>query len=168
MVALLQYNNDKSRDYTNPMLPPGNTPQTAYGGAAPGAGDGLAAGHHHLGLDPLTLAALGHGPLGFAGPQHHALSAQSGHAPPMAGFHGNGAAAGHRHHAANPLAAASAAALVASQQALLGFGTVLLVSNIAEQVSETFIAVSANANCEITRFADRQPGLAVHVVRRVR
>ena len=53
----VKYNNDKSRDYTNPMLPPGNTPASAqYGGAA---AEGLAsAGHHHaaIGLDPITLA----------------------------------------------------------------------------------------------------------------
>ena len=51
----VKYNNDKSRDYTNPLLPAGNA-QQPYGGAAPSEMN--AGGHHHAGLDPLTLAGI--------------------------------------------------------------------------------------------------------------
>ena len=90
-------------------------------------------------------SALGHGPLGFGAPHQHPASlggpqaAQGAHHLAGFGTGHNGPGAGHHHHHgrnphhnANPLA--SAAALVAQQQ-LLGFGTVLLVSNIPEQLA---------------------------------
>lgn len=99
----VKYNNDKSRDYTNPLLPPGNTPPP-YGGS--GGGD------HHMGMDPLSLTGSPHGHgnsgghLGFGG--------------------GNGSGSGGR--------SGNHSSSMAAQHAMLGFGTVLLVSNLPDQV----------------------------------
>lgn len=55
----VKFNNDKSRDYTNNMLPHGSTMPSFVQGGVSDMG-------HHLGIDAATLAALSHGgALGF-------------------------------------------------------------------------------------------------------
>ncbi|KAI1289246.1 Polypyrimidine tract-binding protein 2 [Halotydeus destructor] len=118
----VKFNNEKSRDYTNPLLPTGNS----YNGS----GD-MNGGHNLSGLDPLTLATLsGHGPMGFASPHHqhgNMNQGQSGHH--MGGFgsqhNGSGSSGRHHHHGLSPM----------SHHALLGFGTVLLASNVPDQMA---------------------------------
>jgi len=104
----VKYNNDKSRDFTNPTLPPGTTQPGALG-AAQTQMDPL--------LDPLTLAALpALGNLGFgtgAGLPH---------------FAGLRAALG-------PQALSQSAQAAAQLQQALGLGTVLLVSNLNDQMT---------------------------------
>lgn len=80
----VKYNNDKSRDYTNPSLPAGpgqpvgpNSGPVGYPGSAAtgssGYGTGSAGGPHHAAGDHMAVAAamgLGHNPmdpLGMAG-----------------------------------------------------------------------------------------------------
>lgn len=58
----VKYNNDKSRDFTNPLLPPGNTQQQTSQSAAT-LGAALNFHHHHhdsiaSALDPLGLAGI--------------------------------------------------------------------------------------------------------------
>jgi polypyrimidine tract-binding protein 2 len=91
----VKYNNDKSRDYTNPTLPTGDptldmhpgalgSPATAFGGASvlgsPFAAMGLANLANQFGAAGLTapgLAGLSHFPLAGAGPAAQAM-AQAG------------------------------------------------------------------------------------------
>ncbi|KAI1289607.1 Polypyrimidine tract-binding protein 2 [Halotydeus destructor] len=124
----VKYNNDKSRDYTNPSLPVGNAP---YGHG----GDMSSGGHGMSGIDPMTMAALsGQSPLGFASPHQHSAAAigQSASSHHLTGYraqsNGSSSSGGHG------MGAMSASSGLGVHPSMMGFGTVLLVSNLAEQV----------------------------------
>lgn len=135
----VRFNNDKSRDYTNPSLPSGGPGSGGYG--AGGAGDaGLG---HPLAMDPVALAAfaathsataaLNAATLGY--PTHAATGQGSGthghhgHHQSL-GAYGAGSAGGGRlgGRADNSL-------MSAHGMGGMGFGSVLLASNLPEQIA---------------------------------
>ncbi|XP_071442770.1 polypyrimidine tract-binding protein 1 isoform X4 [Hetaerina americana] len=130
----VRFNNEKSRDYTNPNLPTGDTLDTALGiGGGPGVLASPFAAMHGLG-SPLATNPYGTPAVGVYDPFRGTASSSG---MPLAGFPLSGGASA----AAAAAAAASSAALGAAAAGgmrlstpPMQFGCVLLVSNLNEEM----------------------------------
>ncbi|XP_071442766.1 polypyrimidine tract-binding protein 1 isoform X1 [Hetaerina americana] len=131
----VRFNNEKSRDYTNPNLPTGDTLDTALGiGGGPGVLASPFAAMHGLG-SPLATNPYGTPAVGVYDPFRGTASSSG---MPLAGFPLSGGASA----AAAAAAAASSAALGAAAAGgmrlstpPMQFGCVLLVSNLNEEAT---------------------------------